>query len=595
MTKRKKKRENELIHIPVGSQAYANKRIVKYEDYLDNPVLRHLAKKHNLKDTEKKLLGVLLYLTRNGEVDIKTDYSVIAEASRISTIDVYRGIASLKRENIIDYKPDGNFVHISFKDIDDDIEEINLAKENARKIKRLEKEITELRAKNFIEREDLFDLLIPIIGKVVQKKIRDALIALTHYIDQKLEEITSMKIWMYRFKSWKTGLPLSEIILRDSLPYIIDEIFVIEKESSIPIANASRLPEEIDKDLVGSMLSAINDFIKTSFNKEENLNEIQYGEYKIWIAESQYFFTAFVIYGIPDMEFYDKAEELIIAIHKRYGKILKDFDGNMEKVKGIKSLLEEFLETINKPPKTEEEKSLIRVKIFAGIIATIILFFIGKGIYWHIHDSKLREKIISVIEKNVPKFLADVKVKVDKGNVLLSGFIGDRGIGEKIEKLIKNKISDIKSIKNKLVFIDIGDISKKYEKHLLKVKKEVSKIEFEKIKEKLEKIVIRFPKMVSELSLPQKVMLDRVVAIMKEYPNLYLDIVVFVDETGTYELNKRLSKERGENVVNYLVSHGISRKRLKLYPFHPDILEANPYYAKYRTQRGVMFFPKLNP
>ena len=56
--------------------------------------------------------------------------------------------------------------------------------------------------------------------------------------------------------------------------------------------------------------------------------------------------------------------------------------------------------------------------------------------------------------------------------------------------------------------------------------------------------------------------LDKVVATMRKYPSLIIEIRSHTDSRGDAERNKALSLERAKAVANYLVSKGISRKRM---------------------------------
>lgn len=198
---------------------------------LDNPILRHYLKKYKLNDTEAIVLGILLELTGQGKVEVRTHYNVLAEYAELSAMEVYQSINSLHRYRIIEYKPAGNFVHISFHEIDEKIDEIALAYINARKIKQLEKDVEYMKRMNYIPESDLFELITPMIGRIITKKIADAFRSLVNYINDRLESSLSMRMWKYRLLSIRSGLPLSEIILRESLPCVLDEILIIEKKT----------------------------------------------------------------------------------------------------------------------------------------------------------------------------------------------------------------------------------------------------------------------------------------------------------------------------------------------------------------------------
>lgn len=56
--------------------------------------------------------------------------------------------------------------------------------------------------------------------------------------------------------------------------------------------------------------------------------------------------------------------------------------------------------------------------------------------------------------------------------------------------------------------------------------------------------------------------LNRLVKLMKDVSSLKVEISGHTDNTGSATLNNKLSQDRAQSVVNYLVSHGISKSRL---------------------------------
>ena len=59
-----------------------------------------------------------------------------------------------------------------------------------------------------------------------------------------------------------------------------------------------------------------------------------------------------------------------------------------------------------------------------------------------------------------------------------------------------------------------------------------------------------------------KIIDERLLKLMKEKPNLRVEIMSHTDSRGNDEYNMSLSQQRAQSVVNYLVSNGISRDRL---------------------------------
>lgn len=64
--------------------------------------------------------------------------------------------------------------------------------------------------------------------------------------------------------------------------------------------------------------------------------------------------------------------------------------------------------------------------------------------------------------------------------------------------------------------------------------------------------------------------LEKMVAVMREYPDTKWRIEGHTDNTGSYIMNKQLSFDRARAVYNYLVASGIERYRLKMSGSGPD-------------------------
>ncbi len=261
---------------------------------VSNAYLRHYIKKSNLKEKEALFLGHLLELTEQRKTAIKISYTALAAQTHFSKMDLYHMVQDFHRYGILAYEHDGDFLKVSFYPIEERIDEIEMAYRNERRIKVLEQDVSGLKNRNYIYEHDLYGQMYAIIGDIISQKIGEALRSLVYYINQRLDQVSNLNLWKYRYRYWKTGIPVAEWLLRDSLPFLIDEIFLVEKKSALLLAHSSRHKDEmLDRDLVAGMLSAINDFVRSAFqqsNQEGHINEITYSDVRIVIREAPFFF-----------------------------------------------------------------------------------------------------------------------------------------------------------------------------------------------------------------------------------------------------------------------------------------------------------------
>jgi hypothetical protein len=561
---------------------------------LENPILRYHVKKNNLNENETLILGILLDITDHGKVEVRTHYGTIARQAELPPMDVYQGLNALQRYRIIDFKPSGDFVHISFNRIEEKIDEIELSYINARKIKQLEIFADYVRKQNYTPKDELFDLIYPVAGKIVTRKIAETFNALVNYINERLNSALSFNMWKYRFLSFKSGLPLGEIILRDSLPCIVEELLIISKKSSILIASASRqMDSETDRDIFASMLSAINDFIATSFNKKKNeLNEISFGESKIILRESLHFYYAAVVTGSATLEFLESTDHLMNNIHITYRDYLKNFKGSMAGLGGIKDELDKFIGTFNTAayPGVPGDKSFKKLKIAAASIAVLIIALTALKIKNEISDYMLEKRIAARIDDALPKFTHDIILDVDRSSLTIKGIINSDQTGRAIEKTI-SEFPDIKTIKNLSVTADFKAVEK-FKSELAAFNKKFSDLELISVRQELEKIVIQFPAGVTVIGENQILQARKIYEILKNYRDIHVDVIAFNDPAGGFDVNKRLAEERMSSIRNYLIQLGMYEKRIHLSKFNPDVISADTRYSAFKDLRGIMLFAK---
>lgn len=559
---------------------------------IDNPILRHFIKKHGLDDQDSLLLGVILDLTDQMKTPIKTTYRALADTAGLTPMQVYRGIGSLHRHRIIEYKPTGDYVHVSFHEIDESIEEITLAHANARKIKKIEDYLSFVKAQNYVPSAELFDLIYPVVGRLIAAKIAEAFRAMVNYVNDRLESSLSLAMWRYRFKSVRSGVPLAEIIMRESLPCFIDEIFLITKKSSILVGHASRTEEKsVDRDLVAGMLSAINDFLKTSFkNGASGANEIQFGDYRIMIYESAHFYAAVVAYGSPSLDLVGAVNNVMDEIHVKYRAVLKNFDGDMSKVDGIDQPLRHLIAEANRAATPQGGGSLIKVKVAGALVAAACIAGTAWWAYTSIRDWRLAKRINDRIERNMPPFSHDAEVSVSGGTAVIRGFVSSRQAGEALAKEA-GTFEGISVVRNRTIAADYRSVET-YSKDLDGLRAGLESFRLIAVRQDLEKIIVQFPAGATAMGNPQALQVKRAVEILKHYPLVHVDIVAFNDPDGGYDLNRGLAEKRMKAVRDSLASMGIAPGRLHLLDFDPDILSSDSRFAEYRDRRGIMLFAR---
>ena len=188
-----------------------------------------------------------------------------------------------------------------------------------------------LRRKIRDSREEMIEALYPIIGQMVVRAVAEGMRDLARRMDAQVRHSFSLSRY---FRSWQArigGAGSGELLLRDSLPFKIAEVFLIHHETGLLLWHISNDPNASpDSDLIGSMLTAIRDFVQQSFGQgsAEDLDEIQYGERRILIEAAQHAYLAVVVDGVEPFGFRATMRERVIEISHAYEPLLVDYDGD---------------------------------------------------------------------------------------------------------------------------------------------------------------------------------------------------------------------------------------------------------------------------
>ena len=161
--------------------------------------------------------------------------------------------------------------------------------------KEIVNKLIETKLKN--SQEEIVNSLYPSLGRMIKKYINHQLQLLKENIDTSVKSTFSGAGIKRRFKSIFTGVDESELIISTANQYTIQEIFLIERDSGLLMGSAS-LHTTFDQDVVAGMLTAIKAFVEDAFKKEkQELEFIEYGNYKIVIQTFFSYYMAAAIDG----------------------------------------------------------------------------------------------------------------------------------------------------------------------------------------------------------------------------------------------------------------------------------------------------------
>lgn len=143
----------------------------------------------------------------------------------------------------------------------------------------------------------ILDTIYPVLGMMIKKYVNHQFQELKEAIDRKVKEVLDAKRWRNRLKVWFLGVNNADLVLSDLGKPVIEEIFVIQRDSGLIIGNAS-ITTTIDREAIAGMLTAIKSFVEDAFQREkEDLELIAYASYKIMLHNYHSYYLAVVLSG----------------------------------------------------------------------------------------------------------------------------------------------------------------------------------------------------------------------------------------------------------------------------------------------------------
>ena len=191
--------------------------------------------------------------------------------------------------------------------------------------------------------QNLTQILYPVFLPAIRKSIGEKIDQTFQSLNETLRYIFTWRGLKWRLEAWRTGTSFAEVVLKHSLVYRVEHVFLIDRSSGLLISHlAAENATSEDPQLISSMLSAIQDFVKDSFKEKEQdgLDTIRFGELRLWSEVGPFATLVAVIRGNPPEELHEILRDRLLHIHAEFGEALEAFDGDSSRLTGIETELQ---------------------------------------------------------------------------------------------------------------------------------------------------------------------------------------------------------------------------------------------------------------
>jgi OOP family OmpA-OmpF porin len=213
--------------------------------------------------------------------------------------------------------------------------------------------------------------IFPVLGPSIRKAIAETMAGLVNTINRAIEHSFSPQGIRWRVESWRTGVPFAQIVMRHSLVYRVEQVFLVHAETGLLLAHVPEGSSD-DADLISGMLTAIGDFVNDSFEPKQTgeLRAFAAGDLTVLVEPGPQAYLAAVIRGQPPETLPLKLQTTVETIHLQWSNPLEAFHGDCAAFATTRPLLEECVETVLATDRAAKQSGLKR---FAWAVPVVIL------------------------------------------------------------------------------------------------------------------------------------------------------------------------------------------------------------------------------
>lgn len=251
--------------------------------------------------------------------------------------------------------------------------------------------------------QSVADAIFPVMGPAIRQAVWHQFSQLVQQLDRTLQSSLSWKGLKWRLEAWRTSKSYAEIVLYHTLLYRVDYVYLIHRETSLLLQHAAcGEVSESDAEIESGMLTAFKTGIQDlGHDIYKNAAEVpksvfRLGELEFWFAQGPHLVLACVLRGAPPEEFYtDVMAPTIEAIHRDYAGEVDNFEGDPAPFDSTRPMLEACLRESQR-----ESDSAQGFRVSPYLLAPVALILIAFALwaFFTIRDNRRWREYLTRLE-----------------------------------------------------------------------------------------------------------------------------------------------------------------------------------------------------
>lgn len=142
-------------------------------------------------------------------------------------------------------------------------------------------------------------------------------------------------------------------------PHTLENLFLIHNDGRLIAHVTKQENTNLDKDVVSAMFTAVQEFVRDSFQQGElGLKKLEIGDKNVVIEKGGFAYLALIYSGWPPKETFETMTMLLKDVEERFKGKLEKWNGTSKAVRGVDKMLQEFMVDEYRPGVWQEEEEL---------------------------------------------------------------------------------------------------------------------------------------------------------------------------------------------------------------------------------------------
>ncbi len=167
--------------------------------------------------------------------------------------------------------------------------------------------------------------------------------------------------WPYTFPLvlLAAGIASYFAAMRMPRPYSLENLFLIHNDGRLIAHVTEEENTNMDNDVVSAMFTAVQEFVRDSFQQGEvGLKKLEIGDKSVIIEKGKSVYIAMIYSGWPRKEIFTSLAMLLRDIEERFADRIIRWNGTMKSLKGVQEMLQTFMSNEFKPGSWQAEEEI---------------------------------------------------------------------------------------------------------------------------------------------------------------------------------------------------------------------------------------------